>query len=113
MPVAASAGLHHLKRHDLGQLTQMTRGEHATSYRDLPGDDTLVLQCKSPSHRLSAATHHRGVPLLYVGPTRLLTRSFLDVNDVALALAQATGLDRIHQGDYRDQLDARAGSSPR
>ena len=34
----------HLKRHDLGQLTQMTRGEHAGRYRDLPGDDTLVLQ---------------------------------------------------------------------
>ena len=34
----------HLERHDLGQLTQMTRGEHARRYRDLPGDDTLVLQ---------------------------------------------------------------------
>jgi hypothetical protein len=34
----------HLKRDDLGQLTQMTRREHATGHRDLPGNDTLVLQ---------------------------------------------------------------------
>lgn len=37
----------------------------------------------------------------------------IDVRPEQVALAQATGLDRIHQGDYRDQLDARAGQFAR
>ena len=34
--------IHHLERHDLGQLTQMTGREHPCRYLDLPRDDTLV-----------------------------------------------------------------------
>ena len=37
----------------------------------------------------------------------------IDVSPERMALAQATGLDRIQQGDYRDLLDARAGQSAR
>lgn len=37
----------------------------------------------------------------------------IDVRPEQVALAQATGLDRIHQGDYREQLDARAGQFAR
>ena len=33
----------------------------------------------------------------------------IDVSPEQVALAQAAGLDRIHHGDYRDLLDARAG----
>ena len=33
----------------------------------------------------------------------------IDVSPEQVALAQATGLDRIQQGDYRDLLDGRAG----
>ncbi len=33
----------------------------------------------------------------------------IDVSPEQVALAQAAGLDRIHHGDYRDVLDARAG----
>ena len=34
--------IHHLERHDLGQLTQVAGGEYPCRYRDLPGDDTLI-----------------------------------------------------------------------
>ncbi|MGW1365499.1 hypothetical protein ACWCQP_50575 [Streptomyces chartreusis] len=42
----------HLERHDLRQLTQMTRSEDTFGYRDLAADDTLTGQRSSRGERL-------------------------------------------------------------
>src|SRR5215467_1026559 len=45
----------HLKRHYLGQLTQMPRGEHPGRHRDRSGDDTLVLQRDTTTEHVTIA----------------------------------------------------------